>query len=194
VSLQPGTNALKEWASVVSALAAGDQIVLVRKGGIAEKRFGLEADRFYLYPTFLHQEENQFKPSLRHHLDVTRIGPAEPESVEITAWCEAVQSFEVSELDALLRLEPFVIFTGQTIEDRYRFRPRQAMNVIAVRTFLLPHPVRVHTRAEYLGCRSWLALEEAIETDGSRAVLSDRALIERVAEIAAALQTSGARR
>jgi hypothetical protein len=31
--------ALKEWAVTCEALAAGEQVVIIRKGGIGEKRF-----------------------------------------------------------------------------------------------------------------------------------------------------------
>ena len=46
--------AFKEWAVTVRALAEGEQLVTLRKGGIREpeKHFALEHDRFFLYPTF----------------------------------------------------------------------------------------------------------------------------------------------
>ena len=47
--------ALKEWAVTIAALAAGDQVLIVRKGGIGEKRFELPHPRFYLFPTYAHQ-------------------------------------------------------------------------------------------------------------------------------------------
>ena len=39
----------------VAALAAGDQVLILRKGGIGEKRFELPHPRFYLFPTYAHQ-------------------------------------------------------------------------------------------------------------------------------------------
>ena len=44
--------AFKEWAVTVRALAEGEQLVTLRKGGIREpeKHFQLEHDRFFLYP------------------------------------------------------------------------------------------------------------------------------------------------
>ena len=52
--------ALKEWAVTVRALAEGEQLVTLRKGGIREdhKHFELEHDRFFLYPTFDHQRND----------------------------------------------------------------------------------------------------------------------------------------
>ena len=49
--------AFKEWAVTVRALAEGEQLLTLRKGGIREpdKHFKLEYDRFFLYPTFDHQ-------------------------------------------------------------------------------------------------------------------------------------------
>ena len=43
--------ALKEWAAVVHALLDGRQTVLLRKGGIHEKRFALLGSRFVVFPT-----------------------------------------------------------------------------------------------------------------------------------------------
>ncbi|SVB06991.1 uncharacterized protein METZ01_LOCUS159845, partial [marine metagenome] len=44
--------AFKEWAVVVEAIGSGRQIVILRKGGIAEGVGGFKAehDRFWLFP------------------------------------------------------------------------------------------------------------------------------------------------
>ena len=39
------SSVLKEWASVVAALSAGEQIILLRKGGIQEKGFKAASSR-----------------------------------------------------------------------------------------------------------------------------------------------------
>src|SRR4029077_16143130 len=51
---------LKEWAVTVRALAEGEQLLTLRKGGIREenKHFELEHERFFLYPTFDHQQND----------------------------------------------------------------------------------------------------------------------------------------
>jgi len=51
--------AFKEWAIVVDALGRGEQIIILRKGGIAEAGgvFRVEHDRFWLYPTYAHQQQ-----------------------------------------------------------------------------------------------------------------------------------------
>ena len=51
--------ALKEWGAVVAALAAGEQTVIFRKGGLRDggKGFKLQADAFALFPTAYHPNE-----------------------------------------------------------------------------------------------------------------------------------------
>ena len=67
--------AFKEWAVTVRALAEGEQLVTLRKGGIREpdKHFALEHDRFFLYPTFDHQRidlvRESHRPELRRALE-----------------------------------------------------------------------------------------------------------------------------
>ena len=64
-------NALKEWATVVNALETGDQTVLLRKGGILEDSSGfvVESEKFFLFPTFEHQETKHLKPQFHKHLE-----------------------------------------------------------------------------------------------------------------------------
>jgi hypothetical protein len=166
----PNHTALKEWASAIAALGRGEQVILIRKGGIADPKFGLESDRFYLFPTNFHEGGGQ-----------------PPTAVPITHWCEVVRTWEVRDLDALLRLEPQVVFDRSTLETRYRFRPEQSLHVIAVRTFALPHPATVPMTARYEGCRSWVSLDEEIDIDGSQPVLSEDQLQKRIEAVSATL-------
>ena len=64
--------AFKEWSVTVRALAEGEQLVTLRKGGIREdqKHFQLEHDRFFLYPTFDHQRNDLVRES--HHPELRR--------------------------------------------------------------------------------------------------------------------------
>jgi len=166
----PNHTALKEWQSVVDALGRGEQVILIRKGGIADAAFGLEADRFYLFPTNFHES-----------------GAQTPSPVPITHWCEVVRTWQVHDLDTLLRLEPLVIFDRATLDQRYRFRSHQAIYVIGVRTFELRKPVNVEMKEAYGGCRSWISVDEEIDVDGSRLTLSDSELQARIETIDALL-------
>lgn len=166
----PNHTALKEWSNVVGALARGEQVLLIRKGGIADPDFGVEAERFYLYPTYFHQGESEARPS-----------------VTVTHWCEVVRTWSVKEREALERLEPLVALPRETLEARYNFRPDQALYVIAVRTWELARPAEVQYRDEYGGCRSWISVDEEIDVGGSRPVLEEAALDAKIAHVAATL-------
>ena len=159
----PNHTALKEWSNVIDALGRGSQVVLIRKGGLADPDFGLESRQFYLYPTFFHQGETEARPS-----------------VTITHWAEAVRTWSVQDLDVLRRLQGLVDIPRETLEARYRFRSDQALHVIAVRTWRLAEPVVVQFRAEYAGCRSWISIEEEVDVEGSTPALPAEELGRRI--------------
>jgi hypothetical protein len=166
----PHHTALKEWSNVVASLGRGTQIVLIRKGGIADPSFGVEADRFYLYPTYFHQGESEARPS-----------------VEITHWCEVVKTWIVRDVAALERLAPHVVLPMETLGARFRFRPDQALYVIAVRAWELAQAAQVRFREEYAGCKSWVSVDEEIDVDGSTPVLTDAELQAKIDAIDALL-------
>jgi hypothetical protein len=166
----PNHTALKEWASVIDALDRGEQVVLIRKGGLADPHFGLEADRFYLFPTNYHDA-----------------GGGEPTHVPVTHWAEVVRTWQVRDLDTLFRLEPQVAMDRATLETRYKFRPDQAINVIAVRAWRLPRRVNVKMTEAYAGCRSWVSVDEEIDVDGSVPALDDAQLQAKIESIDALL-------
>jgi hypothetical protein len=166
----PNHTSLKEWASVIDALGSGDQIVLIRKGGLADQTFGVDAARFYLFPTNYHDA-----------------GGAEPAHVRITHWAEVLKTWQIRDSELLQRLEPLTVLDRDTINTRYRFRPDQAINVIAVRAYRLATPVEVVMKAEYAGCRSWVSIDEEIRIDGSLPALGEEAMQARIAAIDALL-------
>lgn len=51
-------TALKEWAVVVDALGSGQQIILLRKGGLREGPggFAVAQPEFLLFPTLFHSQ------------------------------------------------------------------------------------------------------------------------------------------
>jgi len=162
----PNHTALKEWASAIDALGRGAQVILIRKGGIADPAFGVEAERFYLFPTNFHDG-----------------GGEPPPALPITHWCESVRTWRVRELEALYKLEPLVVFDRHTLETRYRFRADQAIHVIGVRTYRLPRPAIVAMKDDYAGCRSWVSIDEEVDVEGSVPVLPEAELTARFEKI-----------
>ncbi|HET7437161.1 MAG TPA: DUF1802 family protein [Thermoanaerobaculia bacterium] len=159
----PHHTSLKEWSNVVAALGRGEQVILIRKGGIADPSFGVEAERFYLYPTYFHQGESDARPT-----------------VTITHWCEVVRTWTIRDFEQLERLASEVVMPRETLTARYRFRPDQALYVIGVRTWKLAQPVEIRFQESYAGCKSWVSVDDEIDVDGSTAVLSAAQLNARL--------------
>lgn len=155
----PNHTALKEWANAIDALGRGAQVILIRKGGIADPTFGVEAERFYLYPTYFHQPEQERLPG-----------------VTISHWCEVVRTWRVRDLETLYRLAPEVVFPRDVLDTRYRFRADQALHVLGVRVFALPEPVTIEEKPEYAGCRSWVSIDDELDVEGSRTALGESEL------------------
>ena len=161
------TTALKEWPSAIDALSSGRQVLLLRKGGIAEREFVLDTHRFLLMPSWFHE------------------GGSAPEELSISHWCQVLEVWTTTSMETILKLEPLVVLSRKDLETRHHFRPGQSLHIIGVQTFSLPSIISVPMRPEYQGCRSWVTLEEPIAEEGSRAVLSEEAVRSRLAEVAA---------
>ncbi|MGE2717793.1 DUF1802 family protein [Mycolicibacterium litorale] len=170
------TPALKEWSAAVHAMLDGRQTVLLRKGGIGEKRFHLDADRFLLFPTVAHSHAERVRPDHRDLLE-----PAAADSTEaaltLRAGAKVVAAVEVNRPEAIAELEPLHIWTGESVQaDRLDFRPRHRLTVLVVQVSPLAEPVRIDRLPEYGGCTSWVDLP--VDPVWARPVHDDAALAE----------------
>jgi hypothetical protein len=174
------TLALKEWGAVVHALLDGRQTVLLRKGGIREKRFDVASDRFVLFPTVAHAHAERVRPG---HEDLLSAGAAdidvEADTFVVRAGVHLVDVIDVTAAAALAGLHDLHIWTSEHIAERLAFRPKHALQVLVVDTVRLPDPVTVVRTAEYGGCSSWVDLP--LDWDGAGLAVRDR---EELAEIA----------
>ena len=152
--------ALKEWGAAVHALLLGRQTVLLRKGGIHEKRFVLQGTDFLLYPTVAHSHAESTRPE---HADLLPWGAADvrDEAVLVRATASVVEAIEVTRPENIAALEPFHIWTTASVRaNRIDFRPKRRLTAIVVSVRPLTVPVNVPMRDEYGGCRSWVDLPE----------------------------------
>src|SRR3954452_16049637 len=134
--------AFKEWAVTVRALAEGEQLITLRKGGIreTERHFELEHGQFFLYPTFDHQRidlvRESHQPELRRALEegvwaegeppahaLTQDGGIhQPDRVRIRAWAEVAGSWTVTDRRAVDELAPFYVWTPDYAEKRLAWK------------------------------------------------------------------------
>ena len=196
--------AFKEWAVTVRALAEGEQLLTLRKGGIREpaKHFALEHDRFFLYPTFDHQRNDLVRES--HQPELSRAleegvwadgeppehaltmdgGISQPDRVRIRAWAEVAGHFTINDPRAVGELSPFYVWTPDYAEKRLAWKPRHALHVLLLRTYRIPRPVTVKVRDEMGGCKSWLEITRDLPFEGTP-VLADEEFYRAAEEIEA---------
>ena len=163
--------ALKEWSATIDALTSGDQIFLLRKGGIREtnRHFELANRRFLLYPTHFHEANSMLKPEFRH-----LIGPqiqAHPDSVVFKAWAEVVDVLSIDQVEGLNTLSDFHVWTDGFVAKRIAWKPRHAASLILLKTHVLPKPVRIPVEPHHKGCKSWVDIEPAIDISCSAPAL-----------------------
>ena len=182
-------KALKEWAVVCRALEQGRQSVLLRKGGIIEETrdFKLIEPRFLLFPTFEHQEIGSVQEPYRSWFAETLAARANADVVRIASGADVTDLFLTHDLDALLALSDHYAWSEDYIRMRMAYKPRKPMNVVVVRTWVLPEPVDVPVLEHFAGCKSWVPLEEALDVSATRTVLSDEEHASRVETIASIL-------
>ncbi|MBI2300855.1 MAG: DUF1802 family protein [Armatimonadetes bacterium] len=169
------TRALKEWAVVTDALASGDQVILLRKGGIADVggEFRLESERFALWPTYLHQDTDWLRPDETHRLART-LAARGAEDVVRLAWFAQVDSVLVVPSRASLDdLADEHVWSAAYLDQRWQYRPELPLYLLLLRVSELAGPVTLHETEAQRGCRSWVDFEPPVSLAGMRAVLSD---------------------
>lgn len=154
--------ALKEWAVVVRALLAGEQILDLRKGGIKEegRHFALRSTRVWLHPTVEHQERDLVRPAYRRWIDESERDAPPDRAIAVEGWADVVGVARLTEPADLARIEGKFIWTGDYAASRLRWKRRDPLWVLALRAHRLEEPITVPFREEYGGCTSWVDLAE----------------------------------
>lgn len=150
--------ALKEWSAAVAALLAGRQRILLRKGGIHEKRFDVTAEEFLLFPTSVHSHAERVRPE---HRDLLTAAAADStgDRVLVRAAAKVVAALPVERPDALEDIADLHIWTAESVRaDRLDFRPKHRLTVLVVQVMPLSAPVPLPRSPDYAGCTSWVQL------------------------------------
>lgn len=161
--------ALKEWSALIAALAAGRQVFLLRKGGLAESRAGfkLRYNSFLLFPTFEHQHAQWIRPEFHDLLVPPREGVIAIEYLaEVTDVLPAPAGPE-----RLERAAGHHIWNERFLHMRYAYRSDLPLHLICVRLSRLTEPRLIPDRLSYAGCKSWVHLSEEIDVTRSTPVL-----------------------
>lgn len=150
--------ALKEWSAAVHAMLDGRQTVLLRKGGIHEKRFTLDSPHFLFFPTVAHSHAQRVRPE---HRDLLKPAAADSTAGEIVlrAGAKVVAAVEVNRPAGLEDIAPMHIWTSESVQaDRLDFRPKHRLTVLVVQVSPLAAPEHLVRAPSYAGCTSWVPL------------------------------------
>ena len=138
------------------AMLDGRQTVLLRKGGIHEKRFDVAASEFVLFPTVAHGHAERVRPEHRHLLEAAGPDSTEDEVV-LRAGARVIAAVAVDRPDGLDELADTHIWTAESVRtDRLDFRPKHRLTVLIVQARPLLEPVRLPRDPAYAGCKSWV--------------------------------------
>jgi hypothetical protein len=164
--------ALKEWASVCSALEEGRQMILLRKGGILEAigGFELEHPQFFLFPTYLHQNAQMLKEHERNRLVTMSEEPAQIVLCSAASVTDIIRLKDRRQMDALDREH---IWTPPLIDMRFNYRPQNPLYLLLLRVYRLPRPITIDNTPEYAGCKSWVPLTETLDSSGAVAAMDE---------------------
>jgi len=191
-------TALKEWAVLVDAMARGDIIAMIRKGGIREQRagFSVRHDRFLLYPTYFHEKLGEVAPRLAPTLGTAHARRPTEGTIRLELVADVVGLWSVDDLDRLRAIEAEHGLEWSAVESRFHYRGKPGVQVIAARVSRLTSPVTLPESRRYVGCVSWVELDTDVDVEDAIAVVAAETLAGRVATLNEALgpmETVGAR-
>ncbi len=174
-------KALKEWATVITALENGDQTVLLRKGGILETASGFQVEdrKFFLFPTYEHQDNSSLKSQFYRYLADVREQKPRDGFNRITSYAEVLEECDISSMGIIEKLSDFHIWSESYIVERMNWMPEKSMTAIFLKTYKIS-PVEISVLPEYHGCKSWIELN--VNNQTGSAVLNEADLQKRLSE------------
>lgn len=183
--------ALKEWAVTVKMLAEGRYILLLRKGGIMEIKDGFKvgATEFFLFPTYVHQNEEDLAQEARAYLRDIPPTPVEG-FVPLDYYAKLVGVAKVNSLEPLLKLEGQHILSRKAVEERFHYK-KDGLNVLALRLYKFANRgFMIKNTPKYDGCKSWVELNNELPAIGLEPVLGDKEFEEKLASVKRAINIS----
>jgi hypothetical protein len=167
--------AFKEWAAVCRALAEGRQSVILRKGGIAEVGgvFRPEYDRFWLYPTYHHEQPRKgLKPEYLPLIDAAEVDRPPAGVLRLTHFVEVEETRFVDRLEDALAIDQLHVWSEETVRQRYHYRT-PGLYVLTVRVFRVRTPMEIPEDPAYAGCKTWVELDRDVEEQPADRVVTD---------------------
>lgn len=178
---------------VADALGRGDQILILRKGGISEGRGGFQVEHpsFLLFPTLFHQQRESVIPSAQQRYDIIAPALPGPDRLRLEYFGELVAWERLDSLAAAERLRGQHIWRDEVIAERFDWGKSKNIFALAVRVYRLPVVTELPMLSQYGGCKSWVELDADIVTEGAVPALNNQAFAHRLNEFREALAPTG---
>jgi hypothetical protein len=143
---------------------------MLRKGGIDEKGFWVEADEFFLFPTYFHQMAEKVRPEFSDECAELLAAPPPPGVLRMPGVARVVDHIEVARPEAMAELRDLHPYDEEQVALRLEFRPRKPLVILAVEVRPTIGSFETPMREEYGGCVSW------VDVGVERPVLGDPVL------------------
>jgi hypothetical protein len=168
------TLALKEWHVVAEAIARGDQVLTLRKGGIGETEFAVAGSAFWLCPNW---EQQPAEVKRQWHGELARSNRERPTdgTLPVRCHCTVEAAWELTSADQLSALDTWHLWTPAYAESRLEWRPTKPLTVLLLRAAALIEPFPLQPDEAYGGCKSWIELLEEPPTEQLIPALTDTA-------------------
>ncbi|MEZ6044746.1 MAG: DUF1802 family protein [Planctomycetaceae bacterium] len=180
--------ALKEWAIVCAALAAGKQILIIRKGGIDEGADGFKPEHsdFWLFPTNFHQDASALNENgqnwLKNLSDHSPLQSPAAGEISLQTFCHVEEVFRVEHESQIQLLESMQILSAETLTKRFHYR-EPGLWLLAVRAYQQLQPVTLPDSEHFSGCRSWVDLPAKLAASVMEPVLSDEEFQQKLKQL-----------
>ena len=164
---------LKEWATVVKALEQGKQTVILRKGGILETAsgFNIESKKFFLFPTWEHQETKHVKPEFHDFLNEVLDKKPKAGFNKISSYAEVLFEKDIESSEIINQLSSFHIWSDSYIQERRNWKPEKPMKAVFLKIMKVPE-FDLPLKSEFSGCKSWIELNSNFQ-EGESALKND---------------------
>jgi hypothetical protein len=188
--------AFKEWAAVIDALGSGEQIIILRKGGISEGRdgFKVEHPEFWLFPTLFHQQRESVVPSAQSRFDLISPHFPDPSRLRLEYFARVIAWRRLESVAIAERLRGQHVWRDEVISQRFEWGREKNIHALAVRVHRLPGVVELPMLPSYGGCKSWIEIAQDIATAEAKPVLGEEMFASKLSCFQSSLATeAGAR-
>ena len=162
-------SALKEWAIVCKGLEEGRQTILLRKGGIMERKHGFELrhNDFYIFPTYEHQSKDLLQQEYADKFESILQGEHLNNLNTIYLYAKVIFITETFSREMVHDLRDFHIWNEKYINARMNYNPEKPLSIILLRVYRLNKALSVSLSPQQAGCRSWIDFQ-SLSTENSQ--------------------------